>query len=216
MKTQSRWHRAAGGVLAVVAGCGAMAATILLMNTQVDGPDESLTKVEAELQLPEQKKKKKAKITPRKKPKVRRTRTARAPRPSLATDLSSLGSGVALFEASQMSGLASEVLSDTDDADQMVMTGESVDTQPRPLQSNRAPTPPRAAQREKVSGFVVLRMLIDDQGQVRDVRVVESVPTGFFDDSILEVAPSWRFQPATYQGKAVSLRVDQTIRFNLG
>ncbi len=62
----------------------------------------------------------------------------------------------------------------------------------------------------------VAEVVIDESGQVREARVVDSAPAGFFDAAVLEVAPSWRFEPATYRGRPVSLRVDQTIRFNLG
>ncbi len=202
--------------MAVLAGCGILSCFLLVMNRRVLRPKEEVAKMEAEIALPAERPKHEQRRVAEAPP-PRPSRAARAPRPNLATDMSALGAGVALFDApAALEDLTAAMLAGGSDADQMVMTEETVDTQPQPLPSNRQPVPPPDAQRKRVSGHVVLRMLIDEQGSVQDVRIIESDPPGFFDASVLEAARSWRFSPATYRGKPVTLRVDQTIRFNLG
>ena len=133
------------------------------------------------------------------------------------------GGGPAFQVGSSLAGpsaggsLAREILAEqAHAAGEAVMTGETVDTAARPLGSNRAPTPPSAAAKKRVSGFVVVQLMIDEQGAVRETKILQSEPAGFFDEAVLEVVPSWRFTPATYQGRPVTLRVEQTIRFDLG
>ena len=97
----------------------------------------------------------------------------------------------------------------------VVMTSETVDIPPRPLQ-RPPPKYPRQAQKKGVEGYVVLSLLIDDRGQVQDVMVVESYPTETFDRAALEAIRSWAFHPGEYKGEAVPVRVTQTLKFELG
>ena len=99
---------------------------------------------------------------------------------------------------------------------ELVMTADSVDTPPKPASGNRQPKMPSRAVKKQLSGVVVLRLLIDGEGSVRDVKILQSEPAGVFDEAVLEVASSWRFTPATYKGQPVEIRVDQTFRFNAG
>ena len=52
---------------------------------------------------------------------------------------------------------------------------------------------------------MVLSMLVDENGKVKDALVVESHPAQTFDDAALDVVWSWRFQPGEYKGKSVSV-----------
>lgn len=117
-------------------------------------------------------------------------------------------------------GLARELLGREPERDErpehLVMTGDTVDTQPVPFPSNRPPaTPPKARQRG-IGGHVLVRMLIGQDGAVQEVQVLEASPPGLFEGEVMEVVPTWRFTPATYQGQPVVMRVDQTIRFEVG
>ena len=102
-----------------------------------------------------------------------------------------------------------------EDQGDVVMTAKTVDIPPRPV-DRKAPQYPRRARKKGVEGYVILSMLIDENGKVKDVLVVESQPTETFDDAALDVVWSWRFQPGEYKGKSVSVRVTQTLRFELG
>jgi protein TonB len=63
---------------------------------------------------------------------------------------------------------------------------------------------------------VIVQMLIGKDGSVLEAKIQRSQPEGFFDEAVMDVVRGWRFKPATYQGRPVDLRVDQTIRFDLG
>lgn len=205
-------HLAASG--AALGGLFLISAAMVLMNRPIERAERGASVLDREIEFTRPPKKERP-VAERKTP-PKPERRSPAPRPNLATDLSALGTGVGLFDASALVGFADEVLGEAGSAEDMVMTADAVDTQPKPSPGNRSPTPPPEAQRKRVSGYVTLRMVIDESGLVREARVVESSPAGFFDAAVLEVAPSWRFEPATYQGRPVSLRVDQTVRFNLG
>jgi protein TonB len=209
-----QWQRHLVAGLGALVGGLSLSIFMLVLNRPVEQDARKNAALEREIEIVRPPKKERP-VAERKTPPKPERRPV-APRPQLATDLSALGSGVALFDASALVGVGEALLEDSGSAEDMVMTADAVDSQPKPLGSNRSPAPPPEAQRKRVSGYVTLRMVIDESGQVRDARVVESSPTGFFDAAVLEVAPSWRFEPATYRGKPVSLRVDQTIRFNLG
>lgn len=208
------WQRHLAAAATALVGVVALSATMLLMNRPVERAEKGASVLEREIEISRPPKRERP-VAERKTP-PRPERRPPAPRPNLSTDLSALGTGVGLFDASALVGLSEEVLGETGSAEEMVMTADAVDTQPKPSAGNRSPAPPPEAQRKRISGYVTLRMVIDESGQVREARVVDSAPAGFFDAAVLEVAPSWRFEPATYRGRPVSLRVDQTIRFNLG
>jgi protein TonB len=128
--------------------------------------------------------------------------------------------GSSLAGAISTEGLAQEILGKDpaakNAAKDMVMTGDTVDTQPKPLGSNRRPVMPAKARRKGTGGFVVVRMLIDKDGSVRETTIMQAQPPGLFEEKVLEVVPTWRFTPATYQGEPVVMRVEQTIRFDVG
>lgn len=93
---------------------------------------------------------------------------------------------------------------------------------PRFPQPDVGPTPIRMPQpsytqeaiRDNVTGAVVLRVVIDEQGRVRVLRVLRSVPA--LDEEAIRVVESrWRFQPATKNGRPVPTLSDLVVRFNL-
>lgn len=131
----------------------------------------------------------------------------------------SFRTGLSLAGAMSTGGLAQEILAREGKpamaAAEMVMTNDTVDTPAKPLSSNRAPTPPGKARQNGIAGYVVVQLLVGKDGSVLESKVVRSDPPGFFDDKVMEVVPSWRFTPATYQGQPVVMRVDQKIRFDL-
>jgi protein TonB len=89
-----------------------------------------------------------------------------------------------------------------------------VDTPARPL-SRPAPKYPRAAQRSRTEGHVIVRLRVDERGRVVDVVVVEATPPGVFDEVAVQTAKTYRFTPARRGGKAISTTVQQRIVFRL-
>jgi TonB family protein len=76
------------------------------------------------------------------------------------------------------------------------------------------PVYPEEARRDKIQGAVVIDTIIDPDGIVRDAKVLES-PSALLSESAVEAVQRWRFAPATYEGRPVSVRYVLTVRFNL-
>ncbi len=74
---------------------------------------------------------------------------------------------------------------------------------------------PDAAKRNRQQGVVELSFLIDENGAVSELQVLESGGEAF-DKAVLETVKSWRYQPATKQGVRVKMRWVQRFRFQQG
>jgi TonB family protein len=74
---------------------------------------------------------------------------------------------------------------------------------------------PEAAKRSRLQGSVELSFLIDENGQVGELQVLES-GGAVFDDAVLETVKSWRYEPATKHGVRVKMRWVQRFRFQQG
>ncbi|MEA2558756.1 MAG: hypothetical protein QOH06_260 [Acidobacteriota bacterium] len=68
------------------------------------------------------------------------------------------------------------------------------------------------AREERLSGVVLLELIIDKQGGVAEARVVRGMPEGL-DRSALKALRDWRFQPATRKGKPVQVLVTCKVKF---
>ncbi len=60
----------------------------------------------------------------------------------------------------------------------------------------------------------MLRTVIDEQGLVKDVEVIEGQPYGLSEAAIAAVR-TWRFHPALYEGEPVAVFYLLTINFRL-
>lgn len=89
-----------------------------------------------------------------------------------------------------------------------------VDQPPRVI-SRVDPIYPYSAKRRGVSGVVVVRFLVDIQGRIQRLKIVESKPHGVFEDSVRRAVAKWRFKPGVYQGRAVPTWVVVPLRFKL-
>lgn len=80
---------------------------------------------------------------------------------------------------------------------------------------HRAPDYPVHARRHNVEGRVTVSFLVNRQGRVEDVTIVDARPESMFDDSVSRCVARWRFVPGTVGGKPVVTRVITTVRFEL-
>lgn len=101
------------------------------------------------------------------------------------------------------------------DVSNIVMTGDTVDEKPSPTFRVPFEYPARAKAKE-IEGFVVLSLLIDQKGEVKKIKVLESEPVGVFDEPAIQSVKDWRFTPAKFKGSPVKIWANQTIRFELG
>lgn len=89
-----------------------------------------------------------------------------------------------------------------------------LDERPRPV-SVFQPTYPLAARRQKREGYVEVEFLILPTGETANAVTLRSEPGDTFNESALQAVRRWRFTPPKRNGKAVRVRVRQTIRFEL-
>ena len=76
------------------------------------------------------------------------------------------------------------------------------------------PQYPQIARRLGKEGRVVLRLTINEKGELVNIEVLESAPYGF-TESALEAVKKSKFAPAIKDGKPIACRAILTIRFVL-
>jgi len=73
---------------------------------------------------------------------------------------------------------------------------------------------PEEARHARVQGVVILQTIIDKVGNVTDVRVLKGLPSGLTEAAV-EAVSSWRFRPATLEGKPVAVYYLVTVSFSV-
>lgn len=98
----------------------------------------------------------------------------------------------------------------------MVLLGCASADRPLQLLAGDGPTYPSQAQADGVQGYVVVRYAVSAAGEVRNPEVVESVPSGVFDQAALAAVRTWRYKAPVEQGSSVAVSaVTSTVRFVL-
>jgi protein TonB len=91
---------------------------------------------------------------------------------------------------------------------------KQVDVHPTALYPIKPGYPDKAAE-QGVEGNVVLLLLIDGAGAVKEATVVEAEPEGYFEESALATFRNARFAPAQKNGRAVKSRVLIRVTYEL-
>jgi protein TonB len=76
-----------------------------------------------------------------------------------------------------------------------------------------APRYPELAARARISGTVDIDCLIDEEGRVRDVRVLSGHP--LLAPAAVEAVRAWLYSPTRLNGQAVPVLLTVTVRFEL-
>jgi TonB family protein len=77
------------------------------------------------------------------------------------------------------------------------------------------PIYPFSAKSNGVEGKVVLRFVVNEEGLVKDPKVVHSEPEGVFEQSALEAIVKYRFRPAMIKNNPVKCIVRLPMEFTL-
>ena len=77
------------------------------------------------------------------------------------------------------------------------------------------PVYPPAARRRGVEGWVKVKFLVDEQGEVEEIQVLKAEPPGYFERSVRRCVSQWRFSPPKFQGMPASVWMETVIRFKL-
>jgi TonB family protein len=71
-----------------------------------------------------------------------------------------------------------------------------------------------AARRMRIRGTIVAQMLIDENGNIKDVRILRNIPGRHgLDKQVIKALKQWRFTPAIKDGVRVSVYYTQTFKF---
>jgi protein TonB len=70
------------------------------------------------------------------------------------------------------------------------------------------------ARKAKVSGVVILDLIVDPAGHSRDIRVVHGTGLGL-DEKAIDAVRQWRFKPGTKNGKPVPVHARVEVNFRL-
>jgi protein TonB len=76
-----------------------------------------------------------------------------------------------------------------------------------------APSYPPIARAAHVEGIVILEAVIGEDGAVRDVRLLRSIP--LLNAAAVEAVRQWRFTPTLLNGQPVPIVMTVTVAFKL-
>ncbi len=200
-------------ILWMLFGSSMVFALLLLMNEYIEAPKPDSSKTVSSFKVEKRKPPQppKQKTRPKRRKKTRRNRAPQAPLPQLGGSIAGLSLGIPDFDASDVSQLVGGGLGNVKD---VVMTEDAVDDPPRARTRSELVYPKRARAKGQ-EGYVTLSLLIDANGEVVRVKVLEAQPSGVFEEAAIESVKQWSFEPATYKGEAVRVWARQTIRFDL-
>lgn len=74
---------------------------------------------------------------------------------------------------------------------------------------------PDIARRAGIEGRVIIQFIVDEQGIVRDPRVVRSAGGGGLDEAAIEAIQRVRFTPGMQRGRPVRVQMTQPVIFRL-
>ena len=90
--------------------------------------------------------------------------------------------------------------------------GGSVES-PKPI-SRVQPVYPELARLAGIQGVVIVEAVIDEHGDVTQVRVLKGLPMGL-STAAVDAVRQWKFSPATYDGRPVAVYFTLTVNFKL-
>jgi protein TonB len=88
------------------------------------------------------------------------------------------------------------------------------DVKPPVIVERVDPDYPQIARQSRVTGIVVVEAIIDKQGRVKNVRVLQGQPMGLSDAAVRAIE-QWRFRPGTRRGEPVEVIFVLTVKFTL-
>jgi periplasmic protein TonB len=68
--------------------------------------------------------------------------------------------------------------------------------------------------KKKISGTVLVEMVVRADGKVRDVKVTKSLEPSL-DQQAIAAVQTWKFEPATKDGKPVAVHIHAEVSFRI-
>ena len=207
-KTNKHW----AAVISMVLGTALIFSLVLIMNRYMGKIEKTSASEVTQISMVKEIKPEPKKEVKKVKPKKSRVRPqAPAPFQGLNTSLSGIDLGLFGFDDGDINDLDDALLGETGN---VVMTEDLVDVPPKPVSTGSFRYPP-SAKKQGIKGYVVLSVLVDIDGSVDQLQILESKPSGIFDNAALQGVRAWHFEPAKYQGETVKVWAKQKIRFDL-
>lgn len=95
-----------------------------------------------------------------------------------------------------------------------VMGMGEVDTIPA-LSFKKNPRYPYRAKRMGIEGKVQIRFLVDKNGLVSNIEILEATPSDIFNDSVIKAVSSWKYLPGELLGQKVATLVTTSVVFKM-
>ena len=70
------------------------------------------------------------------------------------------------------------------------------------------------ARKARIQGVVIVQAIIDKEGNVVNVKVLKGLPMGLAEEAVAAIK-TWKFKPATLNGKPVDVYFNLTVNFRL-
>jgi protein TonB len=177
---------------------------IIMINKPIEQSQKKFSQTKQYLNM-----KREVKSLTKPKPKPKPKKAQKAPIPELSSLLNGIDMGIPEFGLDGIGEDSSALLGDISD---QIMSASSVDVKPS-LVARPNVNYPEFAKRKNLTGYVVVNLLINEEGRVETSQILESNPPSIFDASALNSVRDWRFSPALYKGVPVKVWVRQKIRF---
>ena len=141
--------------------------------------------------------------------KVKQTQRTQVKFEAPHVSLASGGSGVG--------GIKIGMVSDFKISDSLFMSAFNLNEVDQPPRAVRTfpPQYPFIAKRDNITGRVVLRFVVDVDGNAKEAEVAQSEPEGVFDEAALKALERYKFKPAIKGGKPVNCIVKLPIAFTM-
>jgi TonB family protein len=86
-------------------------------------------------------------------------------------------------------------------------------TRPEKISGN-PPVYTEMARKARLQGTVILDAILDEEGNVTEVRTLQGLPLGL-DQAVVKAVQTWKFKPATLHGTPVKVYYTLTINFQV-
>ena len=91
---------------------------------------------------------------------------------------------------------------------------DQLDEKPAVLYNPR-PAYPKGALRSKIEGQVIARVLVNNEGRVMNVQILDGPYADIFRNESIIALKRWRFKPGKIQGKQVTTIIEVPLIFSL-
>lgn len=185
-----------------------MVLLIVILNRPVDKKEEVVVTKSRILDVKRQSQIQQAQAKPEPKPEQKQAQANNNALPDMGSMLGGIAMNIPELSFGSLFGDPASLLEQAGDESE-----GGTDTPPKVLTRTEMEYPSNAA-KEGLHGYVVVNVLIDTDGNVEMVKVLESQPSGVFDEAATRGVKDWKFTPGKNKGKPVKLWAKQKIKFN--